>query len=51
MSNKVRLYPANEKRSINKDMLLFWAFVFVFALIFGIIGTATVHYPSINGVV
>lgn len=43
------LYPAAEPIVINPMGVIFWAFIF--ALVFFAIGIATMHYPSIEGII
>lgn len=46
---KKSLYPVHEPIKINPIGVIFMAFIF--ALVFFMIGVATMHYPSLTGVI
>lgn len=46
---KKSLYPVAEPIKVNPVGVIFWCFIF--ALVFFVIGIATMHYPSIQGVI
>ena len=46
---KKSLCPVAEPIKVNPIGVIFW--IFIFALVFFIIGVATMHYPSIQGVI
>lgn len=46
---KKSLYPVAEPIKVNPIGVIFW--IFIFALVFFVIGVATMHYPSIQGVI
>lgn len=46
---KKSLYPVAEPVKVNPVGVVFWSFIF--ALVFFIIGFATMHYPKIAGVI